>query len=186
MIDKEYNLQVKECQEKFLRRSAWEGFINRDTIPWDWFATLTFKDFKSQYSAQRHFARWTRLINRKQFGSRSKYEDISIPWVAGYEKQSRGAIHIHALIGNVDQLMRNHWAKVWWENTGGYASILPAQIKGATHYLSKYILKDGDIDIELRNNTGQRLTLDDPEGYPKAEKGSQEVLPGFLLPLEAN
>jgi hypothetical protein len=179
-------LKSQEIKDKLTRRQAWEGFINQHSTPWDWFATLTFKDFKSIYSAQRHFIRWTRLINREIFRGRAKRDGASISWVAGYEKQERGALHIHALLANTDHLMRNHWAKVWWQHTGGYADVCQARIQGATHYLTKYILKDGEIDIDLYDEAGQRLTLDDPAGYTEAERGSAHAIASLQLPLEAN
>jgi len=179
--------RLKQINEKRERRKVWiyKVILNND-IEWDWFATLTFRDSKSTYSAKRYFNRWLRKLNRRIFGGKAKYQDVSIPWVLAEERQDRGAIHYHVLLGFTDSLMRNEWGKKWWELTGGYGKIDRTRLKGAVYYVTKYIMKDGDLDVDIRTQSGQRLTLDDPAIATQAEAGRVEALTGVPLPADAN
>lgn len=186
MTEKEYNNKVRTCQEKSELKLAWTQWVYQYFHSADWFGTLTFHDYKSTYSAKRYFWKWLRWINHKRFGNKLQRQGYSVSWTLGEEKQGRGALHYHILMKNVNALMRNEAGKAWWSITGGYGKILRSTGMTAVQYITKYIVKDGSLDIDIRDNTGQHLNLDDPDGSTKAEEGRQEVLTGFYLPSEAN
>jgi len=185
MTANSYTLKLESCQEKSERRLAWFGWIDKHFSNADWFGTLTFQDYKSTYNAKRYFWKWLRQVNHKRWGNKLQRAGASVSWVLGEEKQERGALHYHCLLKNVTALMRNEFGKIWWDITGGYGKILPSSGTTAIAYITKYILKDGIIDLDICDNiTGQRLTPDDLVGT-EAERGRQGVLTGFYLPLEA-
>lgn len=150
------------------------------SLPWDWYCTLTFGSLLvNAQLADRKYRRWINHINREVLGSHYKQ---GIPWIRATEFQRSGRIHYHALLGNVQALRRlswmDYWEKGWPElkmesfktNTGrvltsyevppdgcGYARIWPYRSTGgAAHYLTKYLLKGGVIDLYLPTGTPDR------------------------------
>lgn len=71
-------------------RAAEKGLI-AGFAPWQWFATLTFRDERSDDSAHGAFKRWARCIARDLCRSH-----VTIAWA--YEHQARDVMHYHALL----------------------------------------------------------------------------------------
>jgi hypothetical protein len=134
---------------KFRLRMAWVEFISQ--WKWDWFFTLTFKDFEHPEQAKRKFYRWLRCINKAKFGRIAKDDpNCCVPYVIATEYQQRGAIHYHGLMGDVQELRRMDFVDLWYEQTGSYARIFEAKEDAAIRYCSKYVLKSGgEIDLEI-------------------------------------
>jgi len=160
-------------------REALAGMIC--SLPWDWYCTLTFSSpLITTQLADRKYRRWINHINREVLGSHYKR---GVPWIRATEFQRSGRIHYHALLGQVHALRRlswmDYWEKGWPElkiesletKTGraltsyevppdgcGYARIWPYRSTGgAAHYLTKYLLKGGVIDLYLPTGTPDRL-----------------------------
>jgi len=147
---------------------GWVQMANRYE-PWWWYLTLTFKYFVSQEYALRQFRRFIRLMNERVFGKRYRgngkadSECKGIPWLNAIERQRRGVLHFHALIGGESSMlgtrdMKNY--KDMWQHglkkkngkykfrPNGFAKIVEYDSsKGAKYYLGKYVTKGGELDI---------------------------------------
>jgi hypothetical protein len=139
--------------------------------PWDWYFTLTFHDAVHPEQADKRFYRWVRGINIERYGKRFREKHLSVPWVRATEYQKRGVLHYHGLMGGgVSRLRRLTWMDYWekgfplrseqkssyrgptqlFSGGNGFARILPYNPrKGARYYLSKYLLKGGEIDFSV-------------------------------------
>jgi len=137
---------------------AWVKFIERFE-PYHWYTTLTFKNEVTQGRAEKQFKRFVRLINESLYGRRYRNKGTGVSWVKAVERQRRGVIHFHALVGGeVWRLRRFTFMDVWREGAffsngkrfqaNGFAKIEKYKPKlGARHYLSKYVTKGGELDI---------------------------------------
>jgi len=113
--------------------------------PWEWYATLTFRD-----PADPRFPGWTRVGWKSAHNALNKLNnalvmelDYTNPvWVASMELQDRGVPHWHLLVSNVPDQRRMSWVD-WWYEHYGIARILPYQAElGARYYLGKYLTKE--------------------------------------------
>jgi hypothetical protein len=72
-------------------------------------------------------------------------------WSKAIEYQRRGTLHFHALIG--PELLKdvNHfeYMNLWYNKGNGFARIYPYDPEKAEWYVSKYVVKGGEIDIFL-------------------------------------
>jgi len=137
---------------------GWVKFIERFE-PYHWYITLTFKDEVSQGRAEKQFRRFIRLVNESLYGRRYRNRGTGVSWVKAIERQRRGVIHFHALVGgDVWRLRRFTFMDLWREGgffdngkrfyPNGFAKIEKYKPKlGARHYLSKYVTKGGELDI---------------------------------------
>lgn len=121
---------------------GWGQFLSQ--YPWDWFVTLTFRDWVGSFRAHRLFERFVRELE--------KAAGIPIFWFRADEIGTHGGrFHMHALIGNVAHLRRLTWMDRW-EGMAGIARILPFNAKrGAAYYCAKYVTKQ-DGDWQLSDN----------------------------------
>lgn len=157
---------------------GWIELLNRPGWRWSWFATLTYKREVKPEAAERDFNRWMRIENQKRFGRRYKARSRSLSYARAIEYQKRGVVHYHALVGLAGQLSRFDAMKEW-ENAGalewfetppsggyelrprtGFARIFEYDpTLGATHYVSKYVTKSGEITVGYDPETGARLQV---------------------------
>jgi len=121
---------------------AWGQFLTE--FSWDWFLTLTFRDWVGSFRAHRLFGFFVRDIE--------KAAGMPIFWFRVDEIGTHGGrFHIHALIGNVAHLRRLTWMDRW-HDLAGIARILPFNAKrGAAYYCAKYVTKQFG-DWELSDN----------------------------------
>lgn len=130
--------------------SAWAGFIERQT--WHWYCTLTFRRNVSIGWAHRRFRRWVHRINQRRFGRRYTGRGQGVPWLRSTEKQRRGAIHYHVLLGECPDLHVEE-AKRDWLRLAGDAQIDQYRIGGgAAQYLAKRHAADGGGDVDMGGN----------------------------------
>jgi len=127
-------------------RNAWCEFLGR--WQWEWFATLTFRDIVHPESADKSFRYFTSKLNRQLYGPRwYKKAHGGIPWVRALEYQRRGVIHFHAMFADVEGVRRLSWMDEWFE-IAGIARIEPIKNEWkARRYITKYMLKDGNIEL---------------------------------------
>lgn len=113
--------------------------------PWDWYATLTFRDPEDH-----RFPGWTKIGWRSAHNALQKLNNalvmelkyINPAWVAVMELQQRGVPHWHMLVGLVPAQRRMSWVD-WWYRNYGIARILPYMKElGARYYLGKYLTKE--------------------------------------------
>lgn len=165
-------------------QNEWLNFLARFE-PYNWYVTLTFKDPVHPEQADRRFRRWIRKLNEYLYGRRYRENGQSVTWVRALEYQRRDVIHFHALLAgeNLQRAKRIYWMEQWRLNCyhdcskslcdcqakgeklsrNGFARIDRYDpLLGARGYISKYILKGGEIDIHLA--PAHLRLLDDPGG----------------------
>lgn len=129
--------------------------------PWEWFATLTFRD-----PADPRFPGWTRVgwksahnaLNRFNGALVTEMQYINPTWVACMELQKRGVPHWHMLVSGVEDQRHMNWVDWWWDRYG-IARILPYQQElGARYYLGKYLTKEVS-DIRFSPALQVKLTM---------------------------
>lgn len=131
------NFTTSYNQVKFLR-NAWVSLLNR--YNWDWFATLTFEELPSTYTAHNKLKRWLSALE--------KQEKRKIGYYKVMEFTRLGVPHFHLLMGNLDGVRRDKYWSIWFRDNGR-ARILPYNFKlGAGYYLTKYVVKDEYTNAE--------------------------------------
>jgi len=100
-------------------QSAWLSLIKKYE-PYDWFVTLTFRDQVHREVADRRFKRWIRHINLTLYGGNFVKKKKGVTWFKAMERQKRGVLHFHCLIGSPDmyRLKRKNFNKLWETNCG--------------------------------------------------------------------
>jgi hypothetical protein len=140
-------------------QAAWLDLLGR--YDWQWFATFTFLDHIHPEAADKRYRVWVSKLNRHLYGVKWYKRNQGVCWVRALEYQKRGVLHFHALLlhptKDLNQIaMRFHWKDVWWQinkdkKTGrgrGIADIQkPADVAHVSRYVSKYVIKDGQIDV---------------------------------------
>jgi hypothetical protein len=121
---------------------AWGQFLSQ--FSWDWFLTLTFRDWVKSFRAHRLFGYFVRDIEQAA--------GQPITWFRADEIGPHGGrFHIHALMGNVAHLRRMSWIDKW-DELAGFARILPFNAyQGAAFYCAKYVTKQFS-DWQLSDN----------------------------------
>jgi len=152
----EHILRVNNYSTPVPLNEAWVKFIERFE-PYHWFVTLTFKDDVTNARANKQFARFMRGMNEALYGRRYREKGLGLPYVNARERQKRGTPHFHTLIGgDVWKLRRMTYKELWegWDGKkftrNGMARVLPHdRERGARMYVSKYVLKGGEIDVNI-------------------------------------
>jgi hypothetical protein len=126
-------------------QDAWVGFLDR--VPWQWFATLTFRDEVHPEAADKRFKHLISMGNREIYGPRWAKKRKGIIWARAIETQRRGVIHMHALLSGVDELNPLTFM-LRWSELSGFSKIEPVRCSLAVRqYVTKYVRKGGEIDI---------------------------------------
>lgn len=127
---------------------------------WHWFLTLTFKPDHEKASGGMHpekadkaFRVLLSKINREVYGVRwYKRPDGGVMWARGQEFHKDGRIHFHAVaaapnddLNNLTRRMR--WVDWWWKEFGIARIEAPRSQEDVTGYVSKYVVKDGEVDF---------------------------------------
>lgn len=110
-----------------------------------WFATLTFKNYKSPIMAERMCNDWLSRLSQALMdtvGGRLK-------WIRASEWQSRKVIHFHLILlgGELHSLSRKSWEARWSGSGGGFCRIYNAYFKAAP-YLAKYLNKSRGGELQ--------------------------------------
>ena len=111
------------------RVNAWVEML--ETHTWELYCHLTFSQHVSDATADRQFKKWINGLNRVVFGSRytsdknRKDSDGGLYWVRSTERQKRGALHLHAVIGNPSDRKQliPELCEVRWNKLAGDAKI---------------------------------------------------------------
>ena len=130
-------------------QKAWIEFLT--PLPWQWFATLTFHREVHPEQADKRYRRWVRHLNEDVYGRRFREKGLGIFWTKAIEFQRRGVQHFHALLGPGDLSKFNHfdYMNLWYNEGNGFARIYPYDSEKVLWYVSKYVIKGGEIDIFL-------------------------------------
>ena len=141
--------------------ALWADFLDKPEWWWIWYGHYTFRDVVSPYDGHTHHVhpvsalkvwdKWIHQLNGEAYGVKYwKNKNKGVVWARGTEFQNRGAIHFHALIGQVPENVRRMDYVDKWFNMAGIARIYEYQWgKGAEFYMSKsaYAWKRGEIDL---------------------------------------
>lgn len=158
-------------------RGAWAYFLA--PYNWSWTATFTFRDaMVHPERADKLFRVFVSKANRQLFGPRWAKKRVGISWARGLEFQRRGTAHYHALLSNVGELRRLTYMDLW-SDLAGYARIeRPRERHDVVRYISKYVVKGGEIDLGgpwfnvrqgpllpfTAKDSGQVVTTPEPDG----------------------
>ncbi len=99
--------------------------------------------------------RWrlfTNEINRTLYGRRwMNRQNGGIHWITATERQKRGVVHLHALLGDerdLNEIARRLSWMDYWGQIAGFARIEAIRSDDAVvRYVTKYVTKDGEIDF---------------------------------------
>jgi hypothetical protein len=98
-------------------------------------------------SVEKRLRLFISMVNRELYGPRWHKKGLGVQWVRPLEYQRRGVIHYHALAAGVQELRRLTWMDIWQE-LAGYARIEPIRDRAAVpRYVSKYVVKGGELDL---------------------------------------
>lgn len=139
-------------------RDGWTELLTR--YQWDWFLTMTFRDRKDKYKpdyvhpevADKLWRVFVSKLNRRLYGQRwYRTPGKSIYWVRAMEWQKRGVLHYHALAGDTQSLntraSRRFWKEEWFLLAGIARIDRVFGIDDVAAYVSKYVVKGGEIDV---------------------------------------
>ena len=100
-------------------QEAWLSLIKKYE-PYEWFVTLTFKDPVHKEVADCRFKRWIVHINNSLYGGNYRTKKKGVTWFKAMERQKRGVLHFHCLIGSPDmyRLRRDKYMRAWETNCG--------------------------------------------------------------------
>ena len=131
-------------------QEAWLDLLG--IYPWQWFGNFTFADHVHPERANKCWRVFISKLNRSLYGRNWKRKDNQgVAWVRAIEYQKRGVIHFHALLADIKDMNHTCRRLTWmdeWEALAGYARIYkPASVEDCTRYVTKYVIKDGEIDV---------------------------------------
>lgn len=128
---------------------AWVSFLTRFE-PYEWYGTFTFREPTHPEQADKCFKRFIRRVNEDTWGRRYREKGKGVYYAKAIEWQKRDVLHFHALIGGGVSRLKRRTYKDYWYIENGFARIEAYNPKrGAKGYLSKYITKNGEIDIYI-------------------------------------
>ena len=128
----------------------WVQFLSQ--WDWQWFATLTFRDYVYAEGEllQKQWKYFIAQMSKDAYGRRWRKKakkGHGIIWTCASERQRRGVLHYHALFGNVGGMRRLTWMD-HWNRIAGFAKITTVQSKPSVNtYCAKYVIKGGRIDM---------------------------------------
>jgi hypothetical protein len=181
---------------------------------WHWFVTLTFRPKHESRSGGMHpekadkaFRVLVSKVNRHIYGTRwYKRDETQLVWARGQEFHKSGRIHFHAVMADprndLNTLTRRmDWVDWWWKEFGIARIERPQSQDDICRYVSKYVVKDGEVDfspnfgrvvppaLEFRNLAPPSRTRNTTAPgevamrTPGQENGSREASRCLTLPL---
>jgi len=125
----------------------------------EWFGHFTFAAPLHPEQANKRWLRFVREINRKLYGNRHYKHGEGCTWIRGIENQRRDAIHFHGFFGNgVHKLRRMDFVDLWYEMSEGFCRIYAYDGRNnAKDYITKYVVKEGEIDVYVPSSLTDRL-----------------------------
>lgn len=155
-------------------RHAWGQWLAK--APWDVFVTLTDPGYPHPETMVKRARYLEASVNDGLYGKGWHRKGQGIETVTGLERQKRGSVHTHALWRLPDHQARDrsqfslaHWQK-FASSLGGYAWLqIPRDSADVAAYVSKYVVKDGELVL------GDRFQPEAPRTY------AQSLLAGAAL-----
>lgn len=132
-------------------RSAWKEWIESAEIPWDWFVTITFERSRPRSGVWKAWSQFVHEIKRRQPDWSRRDRRTRYPRFFGViEGHASGALHLHALVADVEKLDRSSIQEWLWIRFGR-SEVAPFDpSREALRYLLKQIRSDSDaLDVFL-------------------------------------
>jgi hypothetical protein len=163
------------------QRDAWIDWLT-DKRPWKSMITLTFDDKKHLYDvspdqAKGYFRMLVQKLNIGTFGDHytRHCHHSYFSYLLGREMQTRGVVHFHWLSDNYMNFELIHRL---WGHDHGFAWITTVVDRaGILDYVSKYVMKQGDANLDLYISRKRTEPIYKPDWWVKAETAFQ--LRGF-------
>ena len=131
-------------------RQAWGDWLA--LAPWDVFVTLTDPGFPHPETMVKRTRYLEAKVNDSLYGKGWKRRGRHIEAVTGLERQKRGSVHTHALwrLPDHDARDRRQFSLAHWQSfaseLGGFAWLqVPTSQADVVRYVSKYVVKDGEL-----------------------------------------
>jgi hypothetical protein len=133
-----------------LLQSAWIELLQRYWM--QWFVTMTFSIAVHPEAALKKWRVWVSKLNRELYGPRWYLKGhTQVLWVLAIERQKRGVLHFHALVGDARDLNHRTRRLRWkdeWESLAGFARIEAIRSEDEVRgYITKYVTKGGEIEL---------------------------------------
>ena len=105
-------------------------------------------------------------MNDHLYGRGWQRRGQGVEYVVGLERQKRGSCHAHGLmrfpdhdVRDPDQLSLRYWQR-FASKLGGWCWLeIPADTAAVTAYVTKYVLKDGELELSPNLNPWQPRTF---------------------------
>jgi hypothetical protein len=134
--------------------SAWVELVGRGV--WDWFVTLTFREPVHPESAGKRFREFLARVQAVR-DVRSLLDQPAVLWLCAMERQQRGVIHFHVLLGNVQVLSYALVRESWTHGFSWVERI--ARAEDVARYCAKYVLKGGELELGVGVDQSSRWPL---------------------------
>lgn len=132
----------KNKAKRIIRCNAWQWFDNYKKPFLPVFLTLTFaENLQDLTEANRKFSKFIQRLNYEIF----KEKKAGLQYLGVVEFQKRGAVHYHIIFFNLP-FIKNVY-EIWNEGRIDLKNV--KSMRGLTHYLSKYMVKEAE-DGRLR------------------------------------
>lgn len=163
--------------DRLIMQAEFGQWLSKDWS-WDWFGSFTFRGEVGTVKAN---STWNWFVKqlRKDTGR-------SVQWVRCTEPQQREVIHYHALLLNVGDARRLSFMDLW-ANLAGWARIFKYEAdKGASYYLSKYVVKElGEIKFSDKLQDFS-VWSDRYKRFEDKQLGDTTFLPGMACSLDSH
>lgn len=121
-------------------------------MPWDAFLTLTDPGLSHPEHMTKRCRYFEATVNRDLYGNNHERRGRGIETLTGIERQERGSVHAHMLLRFPDHDIRDRdqvslaYLQKKAASLGGFAWLeVPRSQADVVAYVTKYVLKDGDI-----------------------------------------
>lgn len=139
-------------------RATWADWIAGQQ--WDLFVTLTSEKQTHPEAMLKRFRYCIRKAGDHCYGKNFERRETGPQWLVGLERTKQGWPHSHAVVRFPDFDLATqdgraifdlgYWQK-WFSDTGGFAWLeLPRSQLAVVSYVSKYVVKDGDLEWSSR------------------------------------
>lgn len=127
--------------------NEWASWDRLTSMPWSVYVTCTFPDDTSEERASKLWSVFMMKLARAVLPCQ-KARCSGLPWVRGVEKHSNGSSHVHALIGDVDEVSSATMSSLWKDLTSG--GIIDIQTHDKSRDALSYVTKSGNVDVSRR------------------------------------
>ena len=146
-------------------RDAWAHWLSSER--WDLFVTLTDPGLSHPEHMAKRFRYFENCVNRHLYGSKFRRRGQGIETVVGLERQQRGSVHAHGLVRLPDHDISNprHFSLRYWQkfasDLGGWSRLdRPRNSSDVVAYVTKYVVKDGELIIGPNFNPNKPRSVD--------------------------